>query len=59
MTDYWATPLHFSNGEVHVASWATRQAGGFTDEELRAVERLLAPLARVAEIQRGFTGEPR
>jgi adenylate cyclase len=50
VTDYWVTPLLFSNGEVHVASWATRQAGGFTDEELRAIERLLAPLARVAEI---------
>jgi adenylate cyclase len=50
VTDYWATPLLFSNGEVHVASWATRQAGGFTDEERRAIERLLAPFARVAEI---------
>ena len=50
VTDYWVTPLLFSNGEVHVASWATQQAGGFTDEDLRAIERLLAPLARVAEI---------
>ena len=50
VTDYWVTPLLFSNGEVHVASWATRQADGFTEEELRGIERLLAPLARVAEI---------
>jgi adenylate cyclase len=50
VTEYWVTPLLFSNGEVHVAGWATRQAGGFTDEELRGIERLLAPLARVAEI---------
>ena len=50
VTDYWMTPLLFSNGEVHAASWATRQAGGFTEEELRGIERLLAPLARVAEI---------
>ncbi|MBM3646380.1 MAG: adenylate/guanylate cyclase domain-containing protein [Alphaproteobacteria bacterium] len=50
VTDYWATPLLFSNGEVHGTSWATRQAGGFTEEETRAIGRLLAPLARVAEI---------
>jgi adenylate cyclase len=50
VTDYWVTPLFFSNGEVHVASWATRQAGGFADEQLRGIERLLAPFARVAEI---------
>ena len=50
VTDYWVTPLLFSNGEVHVASWATRQPGGFSDAQLRGIERILAPLARVAEI---------
>jgi adenylate cyclase len=49
-TDYWVTPLLFSNGEVHVASWATREPGGFTDERLRGIERILAPFARIAEI---------
>jgi adenylate cyclase len=50
ITDYWLTPLVFSNGEVHVASWATREPRGFSDAQLRDIERILAPLARVAEI---------
>ena len=49
-TDYLATPLFFSNGEVHVASWTTQRSGGFSDEEIGALERLAAPLARIAEI---------
>ena len=52
VTDYWVTPLFFSNVEVHVANWATRQAGGFTEEQLCGIERLLAPFARVAEAHR-------
>jgi len=52
LTDYWVTPLFFSNVEVHVANWATRQAGGFTEEQLCGIERLLAPFARVAEAHR-------
>jgi adenylate cyclase len=50
VTDYWVTPLIFSNGEVHVASWATRAPGGFSAAQLAGIERILAPLARVAEI---------
>src|SRR5215469_13182207 len=50
VTDYWVTPLLFSNGEVHVASWATREPDGFTDTQLRGIERVLAPFARIAEI---------
>src|SRR5215472_18244880 len=45
VTDYWVTPLVFSNGEVHVASWATREPSGFTEAQLRGIERILAPLA--------------
>jgi adenylate cyclase len=51
VTDYVITPLHFTNGEIHFASWATRQAGGFTDAEMAIVESIAAPLARVAEIR--------
>jgi adenylate cyclase len=44
-------PLHFSNGEVHFSSWATRQPGGFTDAEIEAIERVVPPLARIGEIR--------
>jgi len=49
-TDYLAAPLRFINGEVHVATFATRRPGGFTDAELNALRRVLPPLARIAEI---------
>jgi adenylate cyclase len=51
VTDYVVAPLHFSGGEVHFSSWATRQPGGFTDAESEAIQSLIAPLARVAEIR--------
>jgi adenylate cyclase len=49
-TDYLAVPLRFLNGEVHVASFATRRPGGFTDAELDALHEVLPPFTRVAEI---------
>jgi len=49
-TDYLASPLLFIDGSVHVATWATRNAGGFTDEQIAGLENIVAPLARVAEI---------
>jgi len=51
VTDYVVAPLHFSGGEVHFSSWATRQFGGFTDAEIEAIQSLIAPLARIAEIR--------
>jgi adenylate cyclase len=50
VTDYLIVPLEFINGEVHVASFSTRRAGGFGDGELGALRRVLPPLTRVAEI---------
>jgi adenylate cyclase len=50
-TDYLAVPFVFSNGEIHVGTWATRAPGGFTDEQLAALHRITAPLTRVAEIR--------
>jgi len=50
-TDYLAFPVMFSNGEIHVGTWATRRRGGFTDRHLAALERLTAPLSRVTEIR--------
>jgi adenylate cyclase len=51
VTDYFVAPLHFSSGEVHFSSWATRQPCGFGDAEIEAIESVIAPLARIAEIR--------
>jgi adenylate cyclase len=50
-TDYLATPLIFTDGAVHPATWTTRQAGGFTDAQVAGIEAVVKPLARVAEIK--------
>lgn len=50
-TDYLAVPFVFSNGDIHVGTWATRAPGGFTDAQITALHRLTEPLARVAEIR--------
>jgi adenylate cyclase len=51
VTDYAAFPLLFTDGSIHVASWSTRQAGGFTPEQFADLEAVITPLARVAEIR--------
>jgi adenylate cyclase len=51
VTDYLAVPLIFTNGEVHVATWTTRQPGGFTAAQVAGLDAIAAPLARVAEIR--------
>jgi hypothetical protein len=50
-TDYLASPLHFTDGTVHVATWATRDPDGFTEEQIAGIEAVVAPLARVAEVR--------
>jgi adenylate cyclase len=50
-TDYVAFPLIFTDGTIHVATWATRQPGGFTAKQFADLESIIAPLARVAEIR--------
>ena len=50
ITDYLVSPLIFTNGEIHVATWSTRQAGGFTQSQLAGIEGVLAPLARLTEV---------
>ena len=50
VTDYVAMPLLFINGTVNASSWTTKQPGGFTDEQLAALRRIVTPLARVIEI---------
>ena len=51
VTEVFASPLIFTAGDVHAAVWATRQAGGFTDEQLTGIEAVVKPLARVAEVR--------
>ena len=50
-TDYAAFPLLFTDGSIHVATFATRHPGGFTAAQFSAVEAVIHPLARVAEIR--------
>ena len=50
VTDYLALPLRFTNGEIHAATFTTRQPGGFTAEQIAAIEAIVPPLARVAEV---------
>ena len=39
VTDYLATPLHFTNGEIHVATWTTRAPGGFSERQIAGLEQ--------------------
>ena len=50
VTDYLIQPLEFSNGEIHAVSWTTTRAEGFAQEHIAALEAVVAPLARMAEI---------
>lgn len=50
MTDYIACPLHFLNGEIHAVFWNTRRPGGLLDADIASLERVTAPLARMAEV---------
>jgi len=51
VTDYLALPLNFTNGEIHVATFTTRQPRGFSQEHVAALEAVGPPLARVAEVR--------
>jgi adenylate cyclase len=50
-TDYVAFPLFFTDGSIHVATWTTKQKGGFTPQEFSDLQSVIAPLARVAEVR--------
>lgn len=51
ITDYLASPLIGTYENVHVATWTTRVAGGFSDAEIAGIEAVVPPLARVAEFR--------
>jgi adenylate cyclase len=50
VTDYIALPLLFLDGSIHASSFTTKRPGGFSDDELAALRRMVTPLARVIEI---------
>jgi adenylate cyclase len=49
-TDYVGLPMTFVSGEAHAVTFATRAAGGFTDDHIATFHRILRPLSRLAEI---------
>ena len=51
MTDYIVLPMTFSDGSHKGFSLATMQEGGFTDEEVSAIEELSRELAPALEIR--------
>jgi len=50
MTDTIALPLRFTSGEVHAVAFQSDREGGFADAEIAAMEGVMAPLSRIAEI---------
>lgn len=55
---YAVTRLIFSDGEVNVISWATREPGGFAPGDLALLEALMPALSAIVEINslRRFAG---
>src|ERR1700760_567753 len=50
VTDYLALPLLYTDATVHVASFTTKEPGGFTDQQLAALRKVVLPFSRVGEI---------
>jgi adenylate cyclase len=50
MTDVIALPFLFTSGEVHAVAFATDREHGFTDADIAAIEAVVEPLTRMAEI---------
>jgi len=50
-TDYAALPLIFTTGQRIASSWATRRPGGWTTDELLAIDHIRPLLAMAAEIR--------
>ncbi|MGI9487755.1 MAG: adenylate/guanylate cyclase domain-containing protein [Geminicoccaceae bacterium] len=50
MTEYVALPLNFSDGKIHVSTWSTDKAGGFTDDQVAAIRQILPIVSLLIEI---------
>jgi adenylate cyclase len=51
LTDYVAWPLYHTLGKRHIVTFATDRAGGFDDEHIASLLKLLPILALVSEIR--------
>jgi len=51
VTDYLACPLIATDGSVDTVSWSTHEPGGFSEADIRNIERIVPALARVAEVR--------
>jgi len=51
LTDYVAWPLYHTLGKRHIVTFATDRPGGFDDEHIASLKRLLPVLALVSEIR--------
>ena len=49
-TDFIGFPIVFLRGETHVVTFATKQSGGFSDDDIAVMRHVVRPLARVTEI---------
>jgi adenylate cyclase len=52
VTEYIALPLMQVDSTVHASSWTTRQPGGFTEVQIKAIRALIPPLSRLIEVTR-------
>jgi adenylate cyclase len=50
-TDYLAVPMRFTDGSVHIATFATRAPDGFSEAAIQALMTVVRPLAQVAEVR--------
>jgi adenylate cyclase len=50
VTDYIAIPVRFTDGSIHASSWTTKRPGGFSDDHIVGLRKLVSPLTRVIEI---------
>lgn len=48
--DYLALPICFITGERHAITFATKHAEGFSEEDVAAIQRVMPPISRLAEI---------
>jgi adenylate cyclase len=51
LTDYVAWPMYHTLGKRHIVTFATDMPGGFNDEQIAALQKLLPVLALVSEIR--------
>lgn len=49
-TDYACFPMLFLSGEAHAITFSTKAPGGFSEEAIAALAKVVRPLSRVAEI---------